>query len=169
MKPYCLFIMLLLMFSSCSRNVKPTEVMIQDPVRHYLPVAQGGEVDVYYRVTNVGKEPLVITDVHSSCGCVALEEYTRVVPVGKEGVIRLKFNSAKNVGHVLNQVRLYGNILPEGVLLLEFDINVVPSSGFIRDYEEYYKEYLEKYHSVEDPVDGNYSYRNYYVSSDMSE
>lgn len=169
MKPYYVVILILLFLCSCSKRVNPTEVVVEDPVRHYLPILQGSEFVLNYKIQNVGKNTLVITDVQSSCGCLILDSYTGIIPSKKEGIVRLKFNSSKNIGYVSNVIRVYGNMFPEGILLLEFDINVVPNSGFVSDYEEKYKKYLEDNLSVEDLVDGNFSYKRYYVNSEYEE
>lgn len=169
MNIYKIILVVFLFLCSCSKKVNPTDVVAEDPIRHYLPILEGSDFVLNYKLRNVGENTLVITDIQSSCGCLVLDSYTGIIPAKKEGIIRLKFNSSKNIGYVFNQIWVYGNMLPEGILLLEFDINVVPNSGFVLDYEERYKKYLEDRMSLEDLVDGNFSYKRYYVDSDLNE
>lgn len=165
MKLSFLLFPVLLALSSCSKQVRPTEIVVEDPIRHYLPILEGTEFELNYKIYNVGKNSLVITDIQSSCGCTVLDDYTAVIPAKKEGMIRLKYNSDKNVGYVSNQIRVYGNMLPDGFILLEFDLNVVPNSGENHDYEEKYEERIGINESIQRSFHRDPSYKRYYVDN----
>ncbi|MGL5272573.1 MAG: DUF1573 domain-containing protein [Phocaeicola sp.] len=167
MKLNYLLFLVLLTFSSCNKQVNPTKIVVEDPIRHYYPILEGTELDLEYKIYNAGESAFIITDVQSSCGCIVSDNYTAVIPSKKEGAVRLKYTSDKNVGYVSNQIRIYGNMLPDGVVLLEFDINVVPSSGDILDYEEKYQESLKQNISLHNILYGDYSYKRYYVDNDF--
>ena len=72
--------------SSCRKEVGTTAIFILDSVRHYYPIVMGEEISMIYRVANIGKEPLVITDIQPSCGCtVADGNIEGIIPPGEEG------------------------------------------------------------------------------------
>ena len=113
---------------------------------------------------NKGPHPLVIKEIQTSCGCIIVDDDSRIiVPVdGKRG-IQLKYNSTKNIGYVSHTVWLYGNILSNGVAKMKFDLNVVPDADYTRDYEQLYEQYNEKNGFVKEAVDGKTSERVYYT------
>ena len=82
-----------------------------------------------------------------------------------EKTIRLKFKyqSAKNIGFVQHVIRIHGNIKPHGIAKLVFDVNVVPHADYTRDYEELYKEAVERNEMLKGLVDGKENEHGYYV------
>lgn len=154
----------LLWLTGCSKRVGPTAVIVEDSIRHYYPVVSGQELDLLYRVANVGDVPLVITDIQPSCGCVSVDgEQNNIVPPGKQITLKFKYRSEMNVGYVRHVIRLYGNIRPRGMAALVFDVNVVPRSGTTPDFEEVYKDMSASRTGVEGLVNGDESERGYYV------
>lgn len=128
MKYYPLLLLLPLLLAACSKKVSPTLIEIKDSIRHCAPILQGSQLELTYNIENKGPNPLLITDIQSSCGCIIVDRYMTVIPVGREGVLKLVFDSSKFLGYVSNQIRLYGNMLPSGEVLLEFDLDVVSHS-----------------------------------------
>ncbi len=155
----------LLLLGACSKNVEPTSVEIRHPDRHYYPILQGQQLDVSFWLTNTGENPLIITDIQPSCGCILPSNKSRriIVPKGGTEFIRLTYNSTKNVGYAEHVIRIYGNILPHGRAEMTFDVNVVPDADYTRDYEELYREYNLKTGAVKEMVDGKESERGYYI------
>ena len=128
---------LLLALSACKQQVDYTTVDIQDPVRHYYPIQQGQELLVAVRLTNSGKVPLIIKDVQPSCGCIVMDgSKTLMVPPGRFVYVTLRYDSRKNVGKVDHAIRFWGNIAPDGMAEMRFDVNVVPEAGVHKDYEQ---------------------------------
>lgn len=163
-------VILTLAAASCSKRVQPTSVEVKDPVRHYFPILQGQSLEMMFPVTNTGENPLVISDIQTSCGCIVVDRKSRIIiPPGRSQHIRMTYNSNKNVGAVTHTVRIYGNILPAGVLKLKFDVNVVPDAAYTRDYEELYREYNLKNGIVKELVDGRESQLGYYVDGNYED
>lgn len=133
-----LFLAGILLLTSCSYEVRPTSVKVEDPVRHYYPIPEGRELAVNYDLTNTGKSPLVISDIQTSCGCIAISERRYVIPPDTKVTLQFKFHSIKNIGLVKNSIFLFGNFSTGSLLVLEFDVHVVPPSDYTRDYEELY-------------------------------
>lgn len=131
--------LLTLLVTACGAPVKPTTLSVEDSVRHYNPVLAGTDVDLFYRVTNTGREPLVIAEMLPSCGCIAQDDERVVIPVGQTRTLHFVYHSIKNIGYARHTIRLYGNILPNGVATLPFDINIVSNAGAAEDYEQLYR------------------------------
>lgn len=121
---------------ACSGRIEPTTVEIVDPVRHYYPILEGEELLVSYEIRNTGKNPLVISEIQTSCGCIAHDDIKRIIPPGRDARLIFRYDSSKNRGLVQQQIRLYGNFGSQSVALLEFDVLVIPPSGDGSDYEE---------------------------------
>jgi hypothetical protein len=166
-RKYTLILLILIcgavVFSSCKRKVEPTTVQVIDPNRHYYPILQGQEMDMKYEIVNVGNNPLFITEIQPSCGCMVVDDdYPITVLPHKNGFIHIKYNSTKNVGLVDHYIRCYGNFAKTGMLELRFDVHVVPDADYTRDYEELYRDYEAKNGKVKEAVDGKES-NQYYV------
>ena len=110
---------------------------IEDPVRHYLPVIQGDELRMYWKIYNDGPNTLILTDVLPSCSAVKLAaDYPRLVQVGDSAVLEFRYLSDENINLAEHAIRLYGNMLPKGEAKMLFDVTVVPSSQRRADFEE---------------------------------
>lgn len=153
--------------TSCRKKVELTRVMVEDSIRHYYPLVQGTDLVLSCRIANTGKTPLVLTDIQPSCGCIAENlNDNNVVPPGKIGNFRFTYRSERNSGYVKHAIRFFGNIEPEGIAVLTFDVNVVPPALGSPDYEELHKE-REEYDiaaGIKSLVDGEANQRGYWVN-----
>ena len=137
---YIIFMFSLFAITSCKKRVMPTHVIVEDSIRHYYPMMLNDNLRLSYKLTNIGDEPFVISDIQPSCGCVtADDDHCRIIMPGKSANLNFLFNSAKNRGYVRQYIRIYGNVEPKGVVPLLFDVNVVVQTGAEPDYEEIYK------------------------------
>lgn len=133
-----LILVIAVAFSSCKKTVMPT-VVVEDSIRHYSPMVLNDDLYLTYRVSNVGKEPFVITDVQpSSSSIIESKDNKHIILPGKSVDLQFRYNSARNRGQVHHTIRLFGNVVPKGVVTLEFSVNVVSPSGVEPDYEEVY-------------------------------
>ena len=156
--------------ASCKKEVKMTSIIVQDSIRHYYPMVQGTDLELSYRIANTGKDPLVLTDIQPSCGCIShdLDKNNIVLP-GEEALFKFTLHSDAYTGYVRHTIRLYGNIYPKGMACLIFDTNVVQPAQGSPDYEERQKnrEDLDIVKGVKELVDGTSSQRGYWT--DMNE
>jgi hypothetical protein len=60
-------------------------------------IRQNNPVEVSYSFTNTGSDPIVITDVQTSCGCTAAKHSEEPVKPGESSKITVTYN-AKNQG-----------------------------------------------------------------------
>ena len=61
-------------------------------------IKQGDKVEYTFQFTNTGKEPLIITEAHGSCGCTVPEWPKQPIKKGEKGEIKVTFNSAGKQG-----------------------------------------------------------------------
>lgn len=168
MKKYlCFTILTALVLVACKqKELEPTEVVINDPYRHYYPVIQGETLPVIYELENISETPLVIQEIQTSCGCIIpRDDLPIMILPGKKGRVRLAYNTIKNTGEVKHQIYLYGNFTDSIYRLLTFDTHVVPPSDYTRDYEELWNKEVETGGSttLRDLVDGTSNQKGYYT------
>jgi len=88
-------------------------------------IHQGDKVEHTFVFENSGTEPLIITNVQTTCGCTVPKWPREPIPPGQEGRIVVHFDSANKSNKVnkvvkiisnavtpLNQVTITANILP---------------------------------------------------------
>ncbi len=143
---------------------------VEDNDRHYYPILAGQQKDLSFKLKNVGKNPLMITDIITSCGCLKVDEGTGAftVPPGKERILTLSYNSAKNIGYVKHYITLYGNFEEALYKELVFDINVVPNALYTKDYEELYSDEISAEGGFKELVDGDANNKGYYMDEDFA-
>ncbi len=161
------FLIPLILFSifvSCNIENKRTTLVVQDPERHYYPIIQGQKLEIQYKITNTGKNPLFITDIMTSCGCVLVDKSSfKALPAGGSGFIMMTYDSNKNIGYVKHYVTIYANFEQSDKYELVFDVHVVPDALYTKDYEELYKEYKEKHMNEKTMVEGEENNLGYYI------
>lgn len=165
------FSLLSFLFFSCGDiSKKKTTMEVEDNDRHYYPVLAGQPKDIAFKLTNTGDNPLIITDIITSCGCLKDESGLGgnfTIPPGKDRILTLSYNSSKNVGYVKHFITLYGNFEDSFFKELVFDINVVPNALYTKDYEELYMDEVNAEGGFKRFVDGDENNRGYYMKEDF--
>lgn len=155
---------LTVMASGCEKKLKPVQVVITDPKRHYYPVIQGELLGITYDIKNNSDHPLFIQEIQTTCGCMFSEDKLPIVILPKQtGKVHFSYNSTKNTGYVEHYAWLYGNFADSLHRELQFDTNVVPPSDYTRDYEELYHQVLTRSSDLKDLVDGKSTDKGYYT------
>ena len=72
-------------------------------------IKQGESVTYEYVFTNVGKEPLIITNAVGSCGCTVPIWPKEPLKKGEKGTIKVTFNSAGKSGLIDKTVSITSN------------------------------------------------------------
>ena len=86
-------------------------------------------VTVEYTITNTGNQPLVLTNVTTSCACSVADWTKEPIAPGGKGVVKASFD-AKALGHFEKSVGIYSNATPN-LVYLKFTGEVVQE---IKDY-----------------------------------
>jgi uncharacterized protein DUF1573 len=89
-------------------------------------IYQGDKVEHTFKFENTGTQPLIITNVQTTCGCTATEWPREPVLPGESGSIKVNFDSTGKSGRQnkvisiisnavspLNQVKITTNVLPK--------------------------------------------------------
>ena len=61
-------------------------------------ITQGDKVEHVFEFENTGNEPLILTDVRTTCGCTAPEWPREPVIPGAKAQVKVVFNSAGKIG-----------------------------------------------------------------------
>ncbi len=61
-------------------------------------ISQGDRVEHIFKFENTGTEPLILTDVRTTCGCTAPQWPREPIPPGQVSELKVIFNSAGKVG-----------------------------------------------------------------------
>ncbi len=74
----------------------------------YGEILKGSDGVREFVFTNVGDEPLIVTQVKSSCGCTVPEKPKDPIAPGEKGVIKVKYDT-KRVGPIRKTITVYSN------------------------------------------------------------
>lgn len=80
-------------------------------------ISEGDKVTHEFKFKNTGTAPLIISDAMASCGCTVPEFPTEPIAPGKEGKIKVVFNSAGKIGKQNKVVTLTSNAEPQKTAL----------------------------------------------------
>ena len=136
------------LFSSCQEEKKPLEVsttivdssasgVVTDTAKKALTatkiefvesehdfgtINEGEIVEYDFKFKNTGEYPLVISEAKASCGCTIPEWTKDAILPGKEGSLKVKYNSTGKDGKIQKTVSVFANTDPE---VTPININVV--------------------------------------------
>lgn len=89
-------------------------------------VVQGNKVEHAFKFTNIGRSPLIITNVEVSCGCTTPKGWPRdPVKPGEKGEILVAFNSASKYGMQNKVITVVSNAENADARQLVFTANVI--------------------------------------------
>ena len=80
-------------------------------------VKEGESVTHEFSFTNTGKSELLISSANGSCGCTVPEYPKEAIKPGKQGVIKVTFNSKDKVGMQHKTVTIIANTIPNSKVL----------------------------------------------------
>lgn len=77
-----------------AQAVSKSEFKFENESHDFGKITQGNPVTHNFIFTNVGTEPIIITEVRPSCGCSVAEFTKNPVKPGETGTISVKFDAA---------------------------------------------------------------------------
>jgi len=81
-------------FSASAQDNEKAEFKFNEEKHDFGKIPQGTPVTTVFEYTNIGKEPLILTEVRPTCGCT-IADYTKTpVKPGDKGVIKITYNAA---------------------------------------------------------------------------
>lgn len=121
-------ILLVLVVLVCSlSSVAQPQIKFESVVHDYGTIKEeDGPQKAVFTFTNIGNEPLTITNVRASCGCTA-SNYTREsVAPGATGVVEATYNPANRPGQFSKSVSVTSNDPQNATIVLTIKGNVTP-------------------------------------------
>jgi hypothetical protein len=104
-----------------------TNIVLSEAQFDFGKIRKGDQKEHTYEITNMGENPLIISQVKPGCGCT-VPDYTKepILP-GKKGQITLKFDSSSFDGLVNKQAEIYANV-EKAPIVIGFSADIQPSS-----------------------------------------
>ncbi len=83
---------------AAAENKNAPEMKFDIETYDFGTIKQGDKVTHDFEFVNSGKEPLIITEAHGSCGCTVPQWPKEPVAKGSKGTIHVEFNSTGKMG-----------------------------------------------------------------------
>jgi|EP01037_Dinobryon_pediforme_P007467 hypothetical protein len=81
-------------FTASAQDNEKAEFKFNEEKHDFGKIPQGTPVTTVFEFTNIGKEPLILTEVRPTCGCT-IADYTKTpVKSGDKGTIKITYNAA---------------------------------------------------------------------------
>jgi hypothetical protein len=112
-------------FAQSNQTATNDSIVFEKTVHDYGTIAQGADGNCEFKFTNKGKTPLILSNVRASCGCTVPEWPKEPIEPGKEGVIKVKYNTNSpgsfnksitvnsNAVNATVMLKIKGNVLPK--------------------------------------------------------
>ena len=81
-------------FTASAQDNQKAEFKFNEEKHDFGKIPQGTPVTTVFKFTNVGQEPLILSDVKPTCGCTIAHYTTTPVKSGDEGEITITYNAA---------------------------------------------------------------------------
>ena len=111
MKKYILFLFLvsasITSFAQNSKNTKPV-FKFEKELINYGKVDHNSNGNRVFEFTNIGKSPLIITDIKTSCDCAVPKKPTEPIMPGEKGRITVSYDTSK-LGGFSKQITIFSN------------------------------------------------------------
>jgi len=89
----------------------------EDEIHDFGRIIQGEKVSYGFKFKNVGKSDLIISDVHTSCGCTVADYPKTPIAANGSGVIDITFNSEGKHGFISKSISISANTQPSTKVL----------------------------------------------------
>jgi hypothetical protein len=81
-------------FTASAQDNQKAEFKFNEEKHDFGKIPQGTPVTTIFEFTNIGTEPLILTEVRPTCGCT-IADYTKTpVKSGDKGTIKITYNAA---------------------------------------------------------------------------
>lgn len=97
-------------------NPNAAEIKFVSDVHDYGKIQKGADGNCEFKFTNVGKEPLIITNAKGSCGCTVPNWPKDPIKPGESGVIKVHYDTNRP-GAISKTVTVTSNAKNSNVVL----------------------------------------------------
>jgi len=98
------------------KNPDAPEIFFEETEHNFGTLSYKGDGECSFTFKNTGKEPLILTNVRSSCGCTVPQWPKEPFKKRKEGTITIKYDT-RIVGAFSKTIRVYSNANNSPVVL----------------------------------------------------
>jgi len=102
--------------ASIPQNPNGPDIKFVNAVHDYGTIIQGADGNCEFKFKNTGKEPLILSNVVSSCGCTVPSWNREPIIPGKEGIIKVKYDTNR-IGMIGKQITVMSNAKTDRVVL----------------------------------------------------
>lgn len=99
-----------------AENPNAPEITFANTVHDYGTIFQNGDGNCAFEFTNTGKEPLVLSNVRSSCGCTVPKWTREPILPGQTGSINVKYDT-RRMGAINKHITVLSNAKTASVVL----------------------------------------------------
>jgi len=115
------------LFAQTSKTTVKETIVFDKTVHDYGTIVQNADGNCEFQFTNKGKEPLVLSNVSSSCGCTVPTWPREPIAPGKSASIKVKYDTNR-VGLINKSITVSSNAANNPVVL-QIKGNVTPKAN----------------------------------------
>lgn len=115
---FCLFAFTMSAQQPVASNLSGAKIKFESEVVDYGTLSQDGDGNREFKFTNIGKEPLILQSVNSSCGCLVASWPKEPIAPGKSGVIKAHYDT-KRVGKFEKTLTVQSNDVERPAIVLK--------------------------------------------------
>lgn len=104
------------------------EITFDETSHEFGDIHQGDVVEWTFKYKNTGDEPLILSNVATTCGCTVPDWNKKPVEAGKKGQFTVKFNSAGKMGKQNKVITVFSNA-KTAVTRVSITTNVLPKKA----------------------------------------
>jgi hypothetical protein len=112
---------------STEKNPNAPFLSFEKTVHDYGTIPYKGDGKCEFKFTNTGKEPLILTAVHSSCGCTVPKWPREPILPGHSDVIKVEYKTNR-VGKINKTITIRSNAIND-VIVLRIKGEVLPDEN----------------------------------------
>lgn len=101
---------------STSENISGAGIQFEATEHDFGTIPEKGDGTFSFVFKNTGKEPLILKNVRSSCGCTVPEWPKEPIKRGNKGTIKVSYNT-RIIGNFSKSITVYSNTEGEPVVL----------------------------------------------------
>lgn len=130
-----LFLLIILFFFAFVYQAKSQGKIVFEKTSHDFGTIKeiDGRAEAVFKFTNEGNEPIILTQVKSSCGCVTPEWTREPVLPNKSGFVKAIYNPSNRPGRFRKSLTVKTNSEPK-IILLYLHGQVIPKKRGIIDF-----------------------------------
>jgi hypothetical protein len=104
--------------SDISSNKSGPMLKMDDISFNFGTIAAGKRVNHVFKFVNSGDSPLLLANVHATCGCTVAKSWPKdPIMTGQGGEIVVEFDSSNMTGHQDNAIHIVSNARPASLVL----------------------------------------------------